>query len=74
MISTLVSDLSVVQVWLEEASPLQPVGTLTLNKNIDNFHNESEQIASSPALTIGGDWTPQAWHSNVCHGATLDAG
>ena len=73
-ISTLASVLSVVQVWPEEDFPLQPVGTMTLNKNIDNFHNESEQIAFSPAVTIGGQQTPQTWHRNVCYGAMSDAG
>jgi len=43
------------QVWPEEDFPLQPVGTMTLNRNVDNFHNESEQIAFSPAVTIGGN-------------------
>jgi len=41
-------------VWPEEDFPLQPVGTLTLDRNIDNFHNESEQIAFNPAATIAG--------------------
>lgn len=55
----MVKYLSGLQVWPEEDFPLQPVGTMTLNKNIDNFHNESEQIAFSPAVTIGGDhWVP----------------
>ena len=39
---------------------------MTLNKNIDNFHNESEQIAFSPAVTIGGDWPPSL-AQNVCY-------
>ena len=43
-----------VQVWPEEDFPLQPVGVMRLDRNIDNFHNESEQIAFSPAITVGG--------------------
>ena len=43
-----------VQVWPEEDFPLQPVVVMRLDRNIDNFHNESEQIAFSPAVTIGG--------------------
>jgi catalase len=50
-----------VQVWPEEDFPLQPVGTLTLDRNIDNFHNESEQIAFNPAATIGGMFITQAY-------------
>ena len=40
--------------WPEEDFPLQPVGVMRLDRNIDNFHNESEQIAFSPAITVGG--------------------
>ena len=40
--------------WPEEDIPLQPVGVMRLDRNIDNFHNESEQIAFSPAITVGG--------------------
>ena len=43
-----------VQVWPEEDFPLQPVGVMRLDRNIDNFHNESEQIAFSPAIAVGG--------------------
>lgn len=50
--------------WPEEDFPLQPVGELTLNRNIDNFHNESEQIAFSPAVTIGGS-TPNSRKSGL---------
>ncbi|CAL5227866.1 g10902 [Coccomyxa viridis] len=46
--------LDCTKVWPEEDFPLQPVGQLTLDRNIDNFHNESEQIAFSPAVTVGG--------------------
>jgi catalase len=46
--------LDCTKVWPEEDFPLQPVGTLVLDRNIDNFHNESEQIAFNPAATIAG--------------------
>lgn len=42
------------QVWPDEDFPWQQVGTMRLDRNIDNFHNESEQIAFSPGVTIGG--------------------
>ena len=60
---------AVLQVWPEEDFPLQPVGELTLDRNIDNFHNESEQIAFSPAVTVGGS-TPRCSHS-VLQGCLL---
>ena len=55
------------QVWPEEDFPLQPVGVMRLDRNIDNFHNESEQIAFSPAITVGGEtyccyFCPHALH------------
>ncbi|CAK0731694.1 hypothetical protein CVIRNUC_000030 [Coccomyxa viridis] len=46
--------LDCTKVWPEEDFPLQPVGVMRLDRNIDNFHNESEQIAFSPAITVGG--------------------
>lgn len=46
--------LDCTKVWPEEDFPLQPVGTLTLDRNVDNFNNESEQIAFNPAATIAG--------------------
>jgi catalase len=46
--------LDCTKVWPVDKFPLQPVGKLTLNQNVNNFHNESEQIAFSPAITIAG--------------------
>ena len=31
--------------WPEDVFPLRPVGMMTLNENIKNFHSENEQIA-----------------------------
>lgn len=50
------------QVWPEDEFPLRPVGTMTVNKNISNFHNENEQIAFNPANIVPGErmclWIP----------------
>jgi len=40
--------------WPEEVVPVQLIGKLTLNKNIDNYHTESEQVAFNPANVIPG--------------------
>lgn len=40
--------------WPEEVVPVQIVGKMTLNRNIDNYHTESEQVAFNPANVIPG--------------------
>jgi catalase len=40
--------------WPEELVPVQTVGKLTLNRNIDNYHTESEQVAFNPTNVIPG--------------------
>lgn len=40
--------------WPEELIPVEIVGKLTLNRNIDNYHTESEQVAFNPANVIPG--------------------
>jgi len=40
--------------WPEELVPVQLIGKLTLNKNIDNYHTESEQVAFNPANVVPG--------------------
>ena len=50
-----------VQICPEDLFPLRSVGTMVCNKNIDNFHNESEQIAFAPGVTPPGEsvvWVP----------------
>ena len=37
------------QVWCHKDYPLREVGRLTLNRNVDNYFNETEQAAFSPA-------------------------
>lgn len=42
------------KIWPEDIIPLQPVGRLVLNKNIDNFFAENEQLAFNPAHVVPG--------------------
>lgn len=53
------------QVWPTEQFPLRQIGRLVLDTNIENFHNESEQIAFSPGRVVPGDDTPCLWLSNT---------
>ncbi|GMH34282.1 hypothetical protein BSKO_02116 [Bryopsis sp. KO-2023] len=46
--------LDVTKTWPEELFPLMPIGRLVLNRNIDNFFNENEQLAFCPALVVPG--------------------
>lgn len=46
--------LDVTKTWPEDLVPLQPVGRLVLNKNIDNFFNENEQLAFCPSIVVPG--------------------
>ena len=40
--------------WPEDVFPLRPVGMMTLNENIKNFHNESELIAFGTGVLVDG--------------------
>lgn len=40
--------------WPEDQFPLRAVGMMTLNENIKNFHNESEQIAFGTGVLVDG--------------------
>ncbi|HVA31057.1 MAG TPA: catalase [Gaiellaceae bacterium] len=40
--------------WPEDEFPLRPVGMMTLNRNVDNFHNESEQAAFGTGVLVDG--------------------
>ncbi|HEU0165817.1 MAG TPA: catalase [Thermomicrobiales bacterium] len=40
--------------WPEDVFPLRPVGVMTLNRNVDNFFNESEQIAFGTGVLVDG--------------------
>ncbi|MFA1818847.1 catalase [Virgibacillus oceani] len=40
--------------WPEEIVPVQLIGKMTLNRNIDNYFTESEQVAFNPANVVPG--------------------
>jgi hypothetical protein len=40
--------------WPEDTFPLRPVGMMTLNRNVDNFHNENEQAAFGTGVLVDG--------------------
>ena len=42
------------KIWPEDLFPLQPVGRLVLNKNIDNFFNENGMLAFNPGAIVPG--------------------
>lgn len=42
------------KLWPEEIVPKTKVGTIVLNKNVDNFFAETEQVAFSPANLVPG--------------------
>jgi catalase len=46
--------LDATKIWPEELFPMQPVGRMVLNRNIDNFFSENEQVAFSPAVIVPG--------------------
>ncbi|XP_065880766.1 catalase isozyme 1-like [Euphorbia lathyris] len=46
--------LDATKTWPEDILPLQPVGRMVLNKNIDNFFAENEQLAFCTALVVPG--------------------
>ncbi|AQT86979.1 Catalase HPII (plasmid) [Paenibacillus larvae subsp. larvae] len=40
--------------WPEEVVPVHIIGKMTLNRNIDNYFTESEQVAFNPAHVVPG--------------------
>jgi catalase len=44
----------VTKVWLHGDAPLQPLGTITLNKNPDNYFQDVEQAAFNPSNFVPG--------------------
>ncbi|OIV98998.1 hypothetical protein TanjilG_29401 [Lupinus angustifolius] len=59
--------LDVTKTWPEDILPLQPVGRLVLNKNIDSFFNENEQLAFCPAIVVLPVNAPKCAHHNNHH-------
>jgi Catalase len=50
----------VTKIWPEDVFPLQPVGRMVLNRNVDNFFNENEMLAFCPGVIVPGQWAA-AW-------------
>lgn len=42
------------KIWPEEVIPVKRIGKLTLNKNVDNFFAETEQVAFHPGHIVPG--------------------
>lgn len=42
------------KLWPEELIPVKIIGKMTLNKNVDNFFAETEQVAFCPANIVSG--------------------
>jgi catalase len=42
------------KVWPEDQFPLRKLGTMTLNRNVDNFFAENEQIAMGTGVLVDG--------------------
>jgi catalase len=40
--------------WPEDVFPLRPVGMMTLNRNVENFYAENEQIAFGTGVLVDG--------------------
>ena len=49
-----VNPFDLTKVWPHELVPLIDVGTLTLNKNVDNYFAETEQAAFAPSNLVPG--------------------
>jgi catalase len=43
-----------IKVWPEKDFPLRHVGVMTLNRNVEDFHNENEQIAMGTGVLVDG--------------------
>ncbi|MEW5300305.1 MAG: hypothetical protein WDW38_008259 [Sanguina aurantia] len=46
--------LDVTKLWPVERFPLQPVGKMVLDRNIDNFFSENETLAFAPSTIVPG--------------------
>lgn len=42
------------KIWPEKDFPLRHVGVMTLNRNVQDFHNENEQIAMGTGVLVDG--------------------
>ena len=46
--------LDATKIWPEEIIPVKLIGKMTLNRNVDNFFAETEQVAFHPAHVVPG--------------------
>lgn len=46
--------LDATKIWPEEIVPVKIIGKLTLNRNVDNFFTETEQVAFHPGHVVPG--------------------
>jgi catalase len=46
--------LDLTKIWPHKDFPLQPIGTLVLDRNPENYFNEIEQVAFSPSHLVPG--------------------
>jgi catalase len=42
------------KIWPEDQFPLRHLGVMTLNRNVEDFHNEAEQIAMGTGVLVDG--------------------
>jgi len=42
------------KIWPEDRFPLRHIGVMTLNRNVDDHHNENEQIAMGTGVLVDG--------------------
>ncbi|MGJ9371711.1 catalase [Nesterenkonia sp. CF4.4] len=42
------------KIWPEDQFPLRKIGVMTLNRNVDDHHNENEQIAMGTGVLVDG--------------------
>jgi catalase len=42
------------KIWPERDFPLRKIGVMTLNRNVEDFHNENEQIAMGTGVLVDG--------------------
>ncbi|MEX2536539.1 MAG: catalase [Trueperaceae bacterium] len=42
------------KIWPEDQFPLRKIGVVTLNRNVQDFHNENEQIAMGTGVLVDG--------------------
>lgn len=46
--------LDATKIWPEEIIPVKKIGKMTLNRNVDNFFAETEQVAFHPGHVVSG--------------------